>query len=181
MLSGHGTTERFRRAWLRGWAFCRSLNLPRTGPEARGACLHHDNHYWLFTAGGKVLPISRFTNVPGQDNWSPTFVRSVGTSPPVPSSVPVREVLAGTLKTWATLLVWNMKNRPEVRDFLKSRRDKVTPEQVGLPVYGARRVSGLRRHEVAALAGVSVEYYTRLERGNLHGVMMSSTASIAEP
>lgn len=62
-----------------------------------------------------------------------------------------------------------MENRPEVRDFLKSRRDKVTPEQVGLPVYGARRVSGLRRHEVAALAGVSVEYYTRLERGNLQG------------
>jgi hypothetical protein len=62
-----------------------------------------------------------------------------------------------------------VENRPEVRDFLKSRRDKVTPERVGLPVYGTRRVAGLRRTEVAALAGVSVEYYTRLERGNLRG------------
>lgn len=63
-----------------------------------------------------------------------------------------------------------MDNRAEVRDFLKSRRDKVAPEQAGLPVYGSRRVAGLRRGEVAQLAGVSVEYYTRLERGNLGGV-----------
>ncbi|MFI0724305.1 helix-turn-helix transcriptional regulator [Streptomyces sp. NPDC021224] len=63
-----------------------------------------------------------------------------------------------------------MDNRDAVSAFLRSRRDKVTPEQAGLPVYGRRRVAGLRRGEVAALAGVSVEYYTRLERGNLHGV-----------
>ena len=63
-----------------------------------------------------------------------------------------------------------MDNRAEIRDFLKSRRDRVTPEQAGLPVYGSRRVAGLRRGEVAQLAGVSVEYYTRLERGNLGGV-----------
>ena len=73
-----------------------------------------------------------------------------------------------------------MDNRPEVRDFLKSRRDKVTPEQAGLPVYGTRRVSGLRRHEVAALAGVSVEYYTRLERGNLQGASDSVLEAIAQ-
>jgi len=72
-----------------------------------------------------------------------------------------------------------MENRTEVRDFLKSRRDKVTPEQAGLPVYGTRRVSGLRRNEVAMLAGVSVEYYTRLERGNLQGVSDSVLESIA--
>jgi transcriptional regulator with XRE-family HTH domain len=48
--------------------------------------------------------------------------------------------------------------------------DHVTPEQAGLPVHGPRRVQGLRRGEVATLAGVSVEYYTRLERGNLRGV-----------
>ena len=47
---------------------------------------------------------------------------------------------------------------------------KVTPEQVGLPTYGPRRVKGLRREEVASLAGVSVEYYRRLERGNVSGV-----------
>jgi transcriptional regulator with XRE-family HTH domain len=62
-------------------------------------------------------------------------------------------------------------NRSEVRDFLTSRRAKVTPEQAGLPAYGGhRRVSGLRREEVALLAGVSADYYIRLERGNLSGV-----------
>lgn len=60
-----------------------------------------------------------------------------------------------------------------------SRREKVTPEQVGLPAHGKRRVSGLRRGEVAALAGVSVEYYTRLERGNLNGVSDSVLDSIS--
>ncbi|MGW0948280.1 helix-turn-helix transcriptional regulator [Streptomyces sp. NPDC002623] len=63
-----------------------------------------------------------------------------------------------------------MDNRAETSAFLKSRRDKITPEQAGLPVHGHRRVTGLRRNEVATLAGVSVEYYTRLERGNLSGV-----------
>jgi transcriptional regulator with XRE-family HTH domain len=51
-----------------------------------------------------------------------------------------------------------------------SRRARLSPEQVGLISYGARRVPGLRRAEVAQLAGVSIEYYTRLERGNLSGV-----------
>jgi transcriptional regulator with XRE-family HTH domain len=60
--------------------------------------------------------------------------------------------------------------RSEARTFLTSRRAKITPEQAGLPVYGARRVPGLRRAEVAQLAGVSVEYYSRLERGDLRGV-----------
>jgi transcriptional regulator with XRE-family HTH domain len=58
----------------------------------------------------------------------------------------------------------------DISKFLTSRRAKVTPEQVGLPSYGKRRVPGLRREEVASLAGVSVEYYKRLERGNLSGV-----------
>ncbi len=57
----------------------------------------------------------------------------------------------------------------ELSQFLTSRRAKVTPEQVGLPSYGQRRVPGLRREEVASLAGVSVEYYRRLERGNATG------------
>jgi transcriptional regulator with XRE-family HTH domain len=64
-----------------------------------------------------------------------------------------------------------MNNASEVREFLISRRAKVTPERAGLPVYGRhRRVSGLRREEVALVAGISVEYYTRLERGNTRGV-----------
>jgi transcriptional regulator with XRE-family HTH domain len=58
----------------------------------------------------------------------------------------------------------------DVTEFLSSRRARITPEQAGLPGYGARRVPGLRREEVASLAGVSVEYYKRLERGNLSGV-----------
>jgi transcriptional regulator with XRE-family HTH domain len=57
----------------------------------------------------------------------------------------------------------------ELSQFLTSRRAKVTPEQAGLPSWGQRRVPGLRREEVASLAGVSVEYYKRLERGNATG------------
>ncbi|GAA3248143.1 helix-turn-helix transcriptional regulator [Dactylosporangium siamense] len=64
-----------------------------------------------------------------------------------------------------------MDNRDEVRDFLATRRARITPEQAGLPQYGgSRRVPGLRRAEVALLAGVSPDYYVRLERGNLAGV-----------
>lgn len=58
----------------------------------------------------------------------------------------------------------------DVRDFLATRRARLTPEQAGLPAYGGhRRVAGLRREEVALLAGVSVDYYSRLERGQLAG------------
>jgi transcriptional regulator with XRE-family HTH domain len=62
--------------------------------------------------------------------------------------------------------------RIEIREFLTSRRGRITPEQAGLRTYGSgsRRVPGLRREEVALLAGVSVDYYTRLERGNASGV-----------
>ncbi|GAA5168162.1 helix-turn-helix transcriptional regulator [Amycolatopsis dongchuanensis] len=60
--------------------------------------------------------------------------------------------------------------RTEIKEFLRSRRARITPERAGLPAYGGhRRVTGLRREEVALLAGVSVDYYVRLERGNLTG------------
>jgi transcriptional regulator with XRE-family HTH domain len=73
-----------------------------------------------------------------------------------------------------------MDNRGEVREFLTSRRARITPEQVGLHVAGGnRRVPGLRRGEIATLAGVSVEYYTRIERGNLRGVSNSVLLAIA--
>ena len=73
-----------------------------------------------------------------------------------------------------------MDNRAEVRDFLTSRRARLTPEQAGLPLYGTnRRVKGLRREEVALLAGVSTDYYTRLERGNLTGVSESVLEALA--
>ncbi|MCO5996258.1 helix-turn-helix transcriptional regulator [Actinoallomurus rhizosphaericola] len=68
----------------------------------------------------------------------------------------------------------------EVRDFLTSRRARITPDDAGLPVYGGiRRVPGLRREEVALLAGVSVDYYNRLERGRLRGVSENVLDSIA--
>jgi len=71
-------------------------------------------------------------------------------------------------------------NRAEVRDFLTSRRARITPEQAGLGLYGTnRRVAGLRREEVALLAGVSTDYYTRLERGNLTGVSESVLEALA--
>lgn len=64
-----------------------------------------------------------------------------------------------------------MSHKQDAREFLMSRRAKVKPEDAGLPAYGGnRRVPGLRREEVAMLAGMSVDYYTRLERGNLAGV-----------
>jgi transcriptional regulator with XRE-family HTH domain len=72
--------------------------------------------------------------------------------------------------------------RGEIREFLSTRRARVAPQQAGLPVYGGdrRRVTGLRREEVALLAGISSEYYTRLERGNATGVSESVIEGIAE-
>jgi hypothetical protein len=70
-------------------------------------------------------------------------------------------------------------NRAEVREFLISRRAKITSQQAGMPHIGARRVPGLRRAEVAALAGVSVEYDPKLERGAIAGVSASILDAIA--
>ena len=73
-----------------------------------------------------------------------------------------------------------MDNRNEVKAFLSSRRAKITPDEAGLVSSGrGRRVAGLRRGEVADLAGVSVEYYARLERGNLSGVSDSVLDALA--
>ena len=73
-----------------------------------------------------------------------------------------------------------MENSKDVREFLMSRRSRITPAQAGLPAYGGtRRVAGLKREEVAMLTGVSTEYYARLERGNLRGVSESVLESLA--
>jgi transcriptional regulator with XRE-family HTH domain len=72
-----------------------------------------------------------------------------------------------------------MDDRADAAQFLASRRGKVTPEQAGISVSGVRRVPGLRRSEVAALAGVSPEYYAKLERGALAGVSASVLDAIA--
>ncbi|MET0447123.1 MAG: helix-turn-helix transcriptional regulator [Aeromicrobium sp.] len=67
-----------------------------------------------------------------------------------------------------------MDTSGDIREFLVSRRARLTPEQVGLPDFGGRRrVPGLRREEVALVAGMSVEYYVRMERGNAKGVSES--------
>jgi len=73
----------------------------------------------------------------------------------------------------------SVDNREEVREFLVSRRAKITPERAGLPAGAKRRVPGLRRSEVAALADVSVEYYAKLERGNLAGASAGVLEAIA--
>ncbi len=72
-----------------------------------------------------------------------------------------------------------MDNRAEAREFLVSRRAKITPQQAGLPAGSGRRVPGLRRSEVAALADVSVEYYAKLERGALAGASAGVLDAIA--
>src|SRR5687768_3466261 len=72
-----------------------------------------------------------------------------------------------------------MHTRSEIREFLTSRRAKLKAADVGLPDWGTRRVPGLRREEVAVLAGVSVPYYTRLERGDLAGASDSVLDALA--
>ncbi|WP_043435671.1 helix-turn-helix transcriptional regulator [Arthrobacter sp. I3] len=72
-----------------------------------------------------------------------------------------------------------MDNRGEVREFLMSRRARLTPEEAGLAAGSNRRVAGLRRSEVAVLADVSVEYYAKLERGSIAGASSSVLESIS--
>jgi transcriptional regulator with XRE-family HTH domain len=85
-----------------------------------------------------------------------------------------------SLLSGAARTVDEVNTRNDIREFLVSRGGKITPEQAGLSVYGAnRRVSGLRREEVAMLAGISVEYYTRLERGDANGASEDVLEGIA--
>jgi transcriptional regulator with XRE-family HTH domain len=73
-----------------------------------------------------------------------------------------------------------VNNKAEVREFLTTRRAKLSPADVGLPAGGGRRVAGLRRREVAALARVSIEYYSKLERGQIAGASSSVLEAIAQ-
>jgi transcriptional regulator with XRE-family HTH domain len=93
----------------------------------------------------------------------------------VPAGHPSRLRTAPTLEG-----VDNRKDvRQEVSEFLTTRRARVTPDQVGLPTTGSRRVPGLRRSEVASLAGLSVEYYARLERGQIAGASSGVLEALA--
>ncbi|MFF4836666.1 helix-turn-helix transcriptional regulator [Streptomyces sp. NPDC001315] len=74
-----------------------------------------------------------------------------------------------------------MSTESDIRAFLASRRAKITPQRAGLPAYGGnRRVPGLRREEVALLAGVSIDYYIRLERGHLAGASEEVLDAVAD-
>ncbi len=73
-----------------------------------------------------------------------------------------------------------MDIKTEIRDFLTSRRARITPEDVGITSFGQRRVPWLRREEVATLAGLSIEYYNRLERGNLGGASETVLDALAD-
>jgi transcriptional regulator with XRE-family HTH domain len=76
--------------------------------------------------------------------------------------------------------VEEVDTRKELGAFLASRRARITPQRAGLPIYGGnRRVAGLRREELALLAGVSNEYYIRLERGHAGGVSDSVLDALA--
>lgn len=75
----------------------------------------------------------------------------------------------------------SVNTQSDIREFLASRRAKITPQQAGLPAYGGnRRVPGLRREEVALLAGVSIDYYVRLERGHLAGASDTVLHAVAD-
>src|SRR4051812_29151567 len=89
----------------------------------------------------------------------------------VPAGSPRHAAARSTLR--------RVDTRSEIREFLTSRRAMITPDQVGLAAYGSRRVPGLRREEVAVLAGVSVPYYTRLERGDMSGASQSVLDALA--
>ncbi|MGI5330656.1 helix-turn-helix transcriptional regulator [Actinomadura nitritigenes] len=73
-----------------------------------------------------------------------------------------------------------MDQRNEVGEFLRSRRDRLTPEQAGIIGGGRRRVPGLRREEVATLANISVDYYAKMERGDLRGVAPEILDAVAQ-
>ena len=95
-------------------------------------------------------------------------------------SVQPRTANASFAEPIASGLDGRLRHRAEVTEFLRSRRDRIAPEQVGLLGGGRRRVPGLRREEVAALARVSVEYYARMERGDLSGVSPEVLDALAE-
>ena len=106
---------------------------------------------------GSRLPALLFFHLTIRDGFRETLMRGVSCQGLLPR--PARPYHCG------------VDTRKDIREFLISRRAKITPELAGLPAFSRnRRVSGLRREEVAILAGISVEYYTRLERGSARGV-----------
>ena len=122
-------------------------------------------------------------------SWRLVINRARTTYGPRPASVTEQTLDGGRL--WGCLIdtatgylglrsVVDVNRKDDIREFLISRRAKVSPEQAGIPSYGElRRVPGLRREEVAQLAGVSTDYYTRLERGSIRGVSDAVLEAVA--
>src|SRR5699024_12582596 len=100
----------------------------------------------------------------GQDNTfaKPLPVAGGASYPCTPSS---------SQRGWKLTIVGPMDHKKEVTDFLRSRRDRITPEQAGIIGGGRRRGPGLRHEELAMLTVVGVEYYARMECGSLLGVV----------
>ncbi|EKX61516.1 helix-turn-helix transcriptional regulator [Streptomyces ipomoeae] len=93
---------------------------------------------------------------------------------------PAEATATGATATGAAGTAGALDRRAELSEFLRTRRARLKPEDVGLPTFGRhRRVPGLRREELAQLAGVSVAYYTRLEQGNGRNVSTEVLDSIA--
>jgi transcriptional regulator with XRE-family HTH domain len=84
---------------------------------------------------------------------------------PLRPGIPEPGTTEATLRADARVILEGVDKRRELGEFLQSRRGRLQPEDVGLPAGGRRRVPGLRRSELAQLAGVSVDYYVRLEQG----------------
>lgn len=89
-------------------------------------------------------------------------------------------VLSRPLRSAGPPIEGGLDNRDDIRDFLATRRAKLTPADVGLPTSARRRVPGLRREGVAVLAGVSTEWYTKLEKGHFAGVSEEVLAAVGE-
>jgi hypothetical protein len=130
-----------------------------------GNCRRADEAGQEYGAGkGALAPRMHSTKPCPAPGWEALAIQALTVTPTV--------VAAGST-------VVCMDNRNEVRELLASRRAKLTPEQAGLPNFGGvRRVPGLRREEDALLAGVSIDYYTRVERGSLAGVSDTVLESI---
>ena len=82
-------------------------------------------------------------------------------------------------RTFGTVTMNDQEKRLELRRFLQDRRSRVTPADAGIPAIGRRRVPGLRREEVAMLAGIGVSWYTVLESGDASGVSEQTVLAVA--
>ncbi len=130
----------------------------------------HTLHATGTTASSPTNSISRLTGSPAGRSPATSSRRSRATA----AAIRMSPRCTGS---GVTLDLLELKT--EIREFLTSRRGRISPGKAGITAYGAGRVPGLRRSELATLAGVSVQYYTRIERGNLSGVSDNVIEAIA--